>query len=227
MGVFLVPLYLGMVLTPANATESNVSVSFSALTWGGVLKDVYYESIGTGDIAFEAGPRVRTRHYRYTGPRDLVFYRKQMVNGEAQQIPMGTARFPGGSGEYLMVLFPLNGDSGKEKWRGFVLEKDFRSLPEKSFTFVNLSPYRIAGLIGEERIVLAAGDSSTIRFNDREGSRRQVKLAFQKEDKVAIFWSTIYSLIPGLRQIFLIGVDSEGELSVVRLQERVAAGSER
>lgn len=212
-----------LLVAPLHATgaEAESRANFTVLSWGGNVRDIYYENSDGSEVPFRSSSRMRMGPYRYAGPSEMVFYRKN-TDGEGElKIPVGRARLPGGSGNYTLVLFPGDASNGAEAFRGVAVNQSFDGLPEKSLTFVNVSPHMVAGVIGDDRFVLRPGGTSSVYYKgNSEDARSIVRLAFQKEGEVEMFWSAAYSMTAGIRNVFFIGLNPDDELTVVRLQER-------
>lgn len=220
-----IPLFALAVLAfghPAAAQQESDEITrrFSIIAWGQPIRDVFFRT-GERDVAIRAFPRRRSEIHRYTGPRELVFFRKkENAAGETVRQPMGRFRFEGDAQAWLLLLREER--DGNLRVAGFPANAPEADDP--GYRFINLSSEPVAGLLAGETFRLGPGQSHSLAPpSDAENGSARVKFALRRAETWELFYETFWPVRPDQRWIVLVHTDGD-RLRLTKIKERLNTG---
>lgn len=80
--------------------------------------------------------------------------------------------------EPLLVLFP---QSSRQRYSGLLMDRSLSEFPNGSYKLVNVSPYRIRGLVGDTKVL--APQKKVSSFKPNFSGERSLAVHFQYENK--------------------------------------------
>ncbi len=157
--------------------------------------------------------------YPYEGSGGLVLYRKVDAPLTAEEMASGNplvgfrevARhvFTATSGERLVFLTPARGRKGEEDSEVEFSVSDMPSLPsavrEDELVFFNGTGALLAGLVGDEKVLLGPGLSEPVNLKPFYGERKVlVGLVVQYQDSVRVVLEHGARFLPDRRNLFVL-----------------------
>lgn len=180
----------------AEAPVPSVSLSFSVVSWGESISDLYYKSGATQKKivapAFESSAPMQ-----YTGPAELVFYSRQVPTSDpasdgSASPAVGTNPQPGKARETeaCRVLLPVDDNRatillapiGSGRYQGFVIPGDPAKFPFGQAKLVNLCSQPLAIRFNRGGNVLLKPQESKV-VGPGEGSALVIEVAAYKYEK--------------------------------------------
>jgi hypothetical protein len=158
MNTLVLTLLLGAALTGSAQAEpaSDVSFSFRAITWSDApLAGLTIPTAGN-PLVIDAPVNQRSRAYEYRGDPTVEIFPGQDVAG-ADPVAQFVAR-PNWS-QVLLFLLP-NVRSGDVKV--FAMDDSLSTFPSDTVRFLNLSGKRLAGFLGDQKVVLENMDDKQL-----------------------------------------------------------------
>ncbi len=249
----LLLLCLGLVTTLRAVEEPpkpSVSLTFSVVSWGEAISDLYYKSGGTlkkiDAPAFEPSASIQ-----YTGPAELVFYTRQLPTsdaaldssespgtkpkpGKARETEAGRVLLPTDETYVTILLAPTN----PGRYQGFVIPGDPTKFPFGQAKLINIHNQPLAikfnrsGAVllkpNESKVVAPSADSSLVievaAYKDNKWKRlldNRFKLN-EDEQAMVIFSGGDYKFFRTLAG----NVESEVHVTVLR-QKKDKSASEK
>ncbi len=242
---FLLCLFLVATLRGAEEPpKPSVNLTFSVVSWGDPISDLYYKSGGTLKKivapAFEPSASIQ-----YTGPAELVFYTRQVPTSDAasessDESPAEVITKPGKAWETEVghVLLPtdetrvtiLLAPTTPGHYQGFVIPGDPTKFPFGQAKLINLHNQPLAikfnrsGAVllkpNESQVVAPGGDSSLV-----------IEVAAYKRDKWKRLLDNIFTLHEDEQAVVILSSgdykffrtgdgDQESEVHVTVLRQR-------
>ncbi|HSH94199.1 MAG TPA: hypothetical protein VK968_08645 [Roseimicrobium sp.] len=205
----LLLLCLSLVATLRGAEEPPkppVSLTFSVVSWGNAISDLYYKSGGTHKkiVAPAFAP---SASMQYTGPAELVFYSRQAPTSESngsefpaavstkpkpekpREIEACRVLLPADETRATILLAPI--DPGH--YQGFVIPGDPTKFPFGQAKLVNLYNQPLAIKFNRSGAVLLKPNESTVVAPNADSSLL-IEVAAYKGDKWKRLLDNIFTL---------------------------------
>lgn len=217
----LIALALAALSLSGQTTEDgDVTRSFSLIAWDSPVREIFYRS-QEQDVPIRAFPRRRSDPFRYTGPRELVFFRKrENAEGEIVRKPVGRFEFADDTREWLFLV--RSDEDGQLQVAGFPANELTDS--GAGYYFINLSSEPVAGSLAGSTFRLAIGESRLIKPPaETENGSTQVKFAIREAETWELFYETFWPLRPNQRWIVLVHPDGNERPRLTKIKERIDA----
>lgn len=183
----LILLFLGTSLGFTQAPEDFISIRFQTMSWEEPIKDIYYQSNEKEHLLFIPNASF-SRVQQYTGPKEVVFYRKKVLEGVTIKTPVAMARMLAvEDGRFIFVF--IKGSAEEERYNIYPIKYDDGMGRENQVTLVNLSKDPIAGRIDQEKFRLNAGQANTIDVSPNEGGNVMAQFLLETVHG----WKPLYS----------------------------------
>jgi hypothetical protein len=172
----------------AKLPNDYVSISFQTISWGGVVKDVFFTSAdGEARIFSPNASFSKTQHY--VGPNRLTFYTKQNTTEGFTKIPVAFADFPVNAEGHYIFVFIKDQQTEFERFRIYPIAFDSKMGKPNQVTLVNLSSNKMIGRIDDVKFELDAGSLRTVNVHPNSGGNVLAQFLLETEHG----WKPLYS----------------------------------
>lgn len=163
-----------------SADEELRSIRFSIVGLGKTLPSDCYFAPKEGAFEKVGGiaSNYRTSVFEYVGPAQFQLFRMG-ENGEPYVY--AEVELPVGSSDLMFVLLPSR-DSNPSRARLLVYDDSLDGFPSGSYRFVNTTPHRIAGLVGQDKLLLESGKASVVQIDLAQNEYFSVDLRSEQND---------------------------------------------
>jgi len=168
------------------------TIDFRAISWSGMLTDVYYQSVGASPARLTVPVGTRSSFQRYRGTSPLTFFRIVGKDEDGNPIKKPVASLPlQANGSDLLVNFIEIGSETRLPYRLFVIAEQSDEFPFGTCLFYNFTRKEVAVAFGSSLRKIAPADKQAFSLPEAEANF-QVRIADQNE---AGNWKSEYSSV--------------------------------
>lgn len=166
-----------------------------------------------------APAQARSKQAIYSGPATFTLSQVTRTDeGEvSRQAPTTQITIPIDLKRVLVILIPSSTQPGNLPYRAIVINDDYVAFPLQSLRFLNFTPHKLAGQLGENKFEIMARGEAVSKPLTTQGPKNLVPFRMVRYIEASQTWrpvrSTVFSMAENMR-ILVIILDDPGELGL-------------
>ena len=196
----------------APTLPERITISFQAICIGNPISDISFYS-GDKFITTTIYPNLRGPTYEYSGPKRLVFGKKNEAPAPLET--WGTIQFSSRPAKQLLLFIPSK--IGNPRYNIVSLPDDYDSFPFGSYQFLNLTNHPTYIKIGDIKSHIPPGEHRIIKGSFTSGQYYQTLIISSTEEGIKPVYANQIYYHENMRLLNIIVTDKTSDDEVVRL----------
>ncbi len=191
---------LAVFLCAISAYGETVTISFKTLAWNHFDDAIYYDHAGES-ISLKATTYLRsTTSYTAEADIPIVVYKKISRGGEIVKQSVGSIMFPKDLKEGLLLIYGQG-----ERFAFFPVVDSIAEFPYGNMKFVNLSPWTLYVLLGDQKVAIEAQKSAVIEPNTAANTNRlMIKMGVNPDADIQLVYSNAIRVHDTVRSVYFV-----------------------
>jgi len=222
---FVCLLTFGVLITAGSELSAQVAnpeireVSFSALSWGRSIRDLFYQNASGDPVPLRIPNGAPSAAFEYRGTLPINFFRIVGEDAEGNPIRESAAVYQPRGNDQELILFVENPREQRGSYRIFSVPFAKESAPDNEYRFLNLSEFPVYVKFGQERFQVTSKSEKSVITAIPESGGQSIAMAIQVSEEpadVKIAYTSSWSVRDGRSALVFItrDMDSDDDIDV-------------